>query len=322
MGRLHVLASRVTARSCGPSPAAGGNGLTRINIMFSRFSGFYTPLISAISAGFLEREGLEPTFTVASPGNSARRALSDGSVHVAQSAVSANWGPMERGERSNLVHFAQVNERDGFFVAAREPDPDFAWDKLAGRQVLASGSGQPFAMFKFALGKAGVDFDRVDIVDAGGADAIDAAFRAGQGDYVHQQGPAPQQLERDGIGSIVGNVGEVIGPVAFSSLCASRDWLETDMARAFVRAYRAARQHVNEAPADEIAAAQAHLFEGVDRDALVTTIAFYQRLGCWNPEIAIRRDLYEASLDVFLQGGFITRRHSYDEVVAPPPGEV
>ena len=28
----------------------------------------------------------------------------------------------------------------------------------------------------------------------------DAAFRAGQGEYIHQQGPAPQQLEADQMG--------------------------------------------------------------------------------------------------------------------------
>ncbi len=288
--------------------------------MFTRFSAFYTPLISTISAGFLKREGLDPSFAVASPAKSARQGLEDASIHVAQSAVSASWGPLEKGAISTIVHFAQINERDGFFVAAREPDPDFAWGKLAGRQVLASDSGQPFVMFAYALHKMGVDGDRVDIVDPGGADAIDAAFRAGQGDYVHQQGPAPQQLERDGLGTIVASVGEAIGPVAFSSLCATRAWLETDMARAFVRAYRAARQFVNEAPAGEIAAKQAHLFEGIDREALAQAIAFYQRLGCWNPEIAIRRELYEATLDVFMHGGRITRRHPYDAVIVAPPG--
>ena len=49
-----------------------------------------------------------------------------------------------------------------------------------------------------------------------------AAFRSGAGDYVHLQGPAPQQLEADGVGHVVASVGEAIGPVAFSSLCARR----------------------------------------------------------------------------------------------------
>ncbi len=34
----------------------------------------------------------------------------------------------------------------------------------------------------------------------------------------------------------------------------------------------------------------------------------------------ITREAYEAALDVFLHAGAITRRHPYEDVVAPPPG--
>ena len=295
--------------------------MARIGIMFSRFSAFYTPLIATISAGFLKDEGLEPAHEIASPGKSVRAGLVEGSVHVAQSAVSANWAAMEKGLPSNIVHFAQINERDGFFIAGRQPEPDFTWDRLAGKQVLADHGGQPLAMFKYALHKMGVAYDRLDAIDAGGGDAIDTAFRSGQGDYAHLQGPAPQQFESDRVGHVVAAVGEAIGPLAFSSLCATRDWLETNMARAFMRAYRKARAYANETPAAEIAAAQAALFPAVDRDALTSSIAAYQGLGCWNPAVAISRNGYEVSLDVFAHSGLITRRHPYDEVVAPPPSE-
>ena len=51
------------------------------------------------------------------------------------------------------------------------------------------------------------------------------AFKRGEGDYIHLQGPAPQQLEHDGHGHIVTALGDAIGPCAFSSLAATRDWL-------------------------------------------------------------------------------------------------
>ena len=69
------------------------------------------------------------------------------------------------------------------------------------------------------------------------------------GDYIHQQGPAPQQLEHDGVGHVVASVGEAIGPVAFSSLAATRDWLRTDAAHRFMRAYRKARAWLLATPA-------------------------------------------------------------------------
>jgi NitT/TauT family transport system substrate-binding protein len=295
--------------------------MARIDIMFSRFSAFYSPLISTISAGFLKEEGLEASYSVATPERTVRDALDDGSAQVVQSAVSSSWGAMEKGRSSDIVHFAQINERDGFFITGRKPDPTFNWVKLIGKRVLADHGLQPLAMLKYAVHKKGVDFDAIRAIDAGGVDDMDAAFRAGEADYIHQQGPAPQQIESDGVGYVVASVGDAIGPVAFSSLSATRQWLETDMAAAFMRAYRSARAYVNDMPAAEIARREAEYFKGIDLAVLYSTIEFYQELGCWNPSLAITREAYEVALDVFLHSGLIKQRHAYDDVVVPPPGE-
>jgi NitT/TauT family transport system substrate-binding protein len=293
--------------------------VAKIRIMFSRFSAFYSPLIATAAAGFLKAEGLEPEFAVATPETPPRAGLAQGALDLIQSAVSASFAPLERGERSDLVHFAQINQRDGFFIAGRAPDPSFAWAKLAGARVLVDHGGQPLAMFRYAAHKEGLAYGALDALDAGGPDAMAAAFRAGAGDYVHLQGPAPQQLEADGVGHVVASVGDAIGPVAFSSLCARRAWLETAAAQAFTRAYARARSWARETPAAEVAEAEASWFEGIGREALERTIAAYQRLACWEGPIEIPRDAYEVSLDVFQHSGLITARHPYDVVVAPPP---
>jgi NitT/TauT family transport system substrate-binding protein len=217
------------------------------------------------------------------------------------------------------MHFAQINERDGFFLVGRRPEPDFSWPHLLGRTVAADHFFQPLAMFRYALHRQGIDAGRITLIDAGDVGAIDRAFRAGQGDYVHLQGPAAQQLEQDGVGHVLAAVGEVIGPVAFSSLCASREWLDTEMARAFLRAYRRARRRVIESPAAEIAALETSFFPAIDREVLTRTIADYQRLGCWAAAIDISRASYETLLDVFEFNGLIRQRHPYALAVAPLP---
>lgn len=295
--------------------------MAQINIMVSRHSAFYTPLISTITGGFLRDEGLEPTYSVATPRRSVAKAILDGSVDLAQSSVSRGWGPLERGQKPDIFHFAQLNERDGFFLTGRDRDRDFTWDKLVGKEVLVDHGDQPLAMFRYALHKEGVDYDSLIPVDVGNAQAMDEAFRAGRGDYVHQQGPAPQQLEHDEKGFIVASVGGTIGPVAFSSLMASRRWLDNIMARAFMRAYRKARHYANRTPAADIADAQAQFFPRTDHAVLTRAIASYQGQGCWGPDPLITRHAYEVALDVFLHAGVIARRHPYEDVVVPPPDE-
>jgi NitT/TauT family transport system substrate-binding protein len=293
--------------------------MSKINIQFTLFSAFYTPLIVTMAGGFLHREGLEYEWSVSPPGVAAVDAVTAGTAQVVQSAPSQAFNAIARGESDYPLHFAQVNEMDGFFISGRNREDDFSWKNLEGAEVIIFGGGQPNAMLRYACHKAGIDFNRIRTITPGGADAIDQAFRSGEGRYVQQQGPYPQQLETEGLGHVVANVGPLIGPCAFSSLAASRDWLDSDMAPAFTRAYAAARRFLNEAPAQEIAAVEQSWFPGVSLDALSKCIASYQQLGCWTPHVEITPAALEVTLDVFEFTGGIPLRYAYEQVCASPP---
>ena len=106
--------------------------MERIRIQFTLFSAFYSPLISTMSGGFLKAEGLDPEWSVSPPGVSALTALTNGSAHVVQSALSQGLTTLDQGKQPETVHFAQVNEMDGFFLTARDADASFDWKKLEG----------------------------------------------------------------------------------------------------------------------------------------------------------------------------------------------
>jgi NitT/TauT family transport system substrate-binding protein len=293
--------------------------LEKFRIQFTLFSAFYSPLISAMSGGFLRAEGLDPEWSISPPGVSAIASLADGKAHVVQTALSQAFTPLNEGKTPPAVHFAQVNEMDGFFITARKADPAFGWKKLEGAEVVTFKGGQPQAMFKYACHRAGIDYGKLKLICPGGPADIDKAYREGQGQYVHQQGPFPQQLQADGVGHVVAQVGPMIGPCGFSSLAATREWLQTDMAKAFTRAYRKTRAYMNEAPAAAIAKAEKPFFPKIDEAVLADCIATYQKLGCWTPHVEITRAAYEKTLDVFEYNGLLKRRHPYEQVCAAPP---
>lgn len=295
--------------------------MDQCHVMVTRHSAFYTPLLVTIGGGFLAAEGLEAEFSIAKTPRDVLAGVHGGSVQVAQSAVSANFGALERGKKSPLVHFAQINERDGFMLVARAADEAFTWDKLEGKKLLVDPGKQPRAMFKYALHKEGMDFDRLDVMDAGNPQAMEDAFRGGQGEYLHLQGPAAQQLVKEGIGHIVAWPGKSIGPVAFSSLAGSRQWIETPAAETFMRAYRRGREFAIEMDSDEVASVIGRYFNEIDRDALIKAVESYQELGCWSPGVRITPEAFDAALDVFQLSGIITKRHSYKHVVVQPPGK-
>ena len=86
-----------------------------------------------------------------------------------------------------------------------------------------------------------------------------------------------------------------------------------------MRAYRKARAWLIATPAAEVAKAEAPFFKDIDLPVLTATIATYQKLGNWSPHVEITRPAFEATLDIFQHAGLITKRHKYEDVIAPPP---
>jgi NitT/TauT family transport system substrate-binding protein len=279
-----------------------------IRITASRHTAFYSPLICTMAAGFLEKHGLDFTYATLAPGETAAALIRENKTDIMQSAPSTNWAKMDQGETGFLLHFALINQRDGFFLVSRAaPAQTFNWQNLEGKSLLADHGSQPLAMLRYAIKFNHADWQKIDVVNAGSAEAMTEAFRAGTGDFLHVQAPAPELLTAVSVGaSMPAN--------AFSSLCAGRDVIAGDSFRPFLSAFAEAKAWVHQTSAEEIAAKEAGYFPRVSKSALTLAIERYKTIGAWGGPAEIPRDLYEQSLNVFESTGSIKTRHSYDEV--------
>jgi NitT/TauT family transport system substrate-binding protein len=319
MQRRDLLKLMAAVAASGVSSASRAKDADIINIQFTRFSAFYTPLIVVIAGGYLEQVGLKAHYSVAPVGKSAMLSLADGSAHVVQSAPSVAFAQLEKGIKPTTAHFAQINGKDGFFLVAKDADPEFSWSKLKGASLLISFDTQPMAMFRYACMKEGVDPGDINLIKGGSDNSMIDAYQAGKAHYIHLQGPGPQLLEKLDAGHIVATLGQVSGPCAFSSLAANRDWLTSDTAKRFTLAYRHACKWISDASASDVAGVSAHYFDQVDVETLTAAVAAYKTLGTWSEEIVISRSGYEVTLDVFMKNGLISKRYAYDDVVVAPP---
>jgi len=234
--------------------------------------------------------------------------LRDGQVDIMQSAVSSNWRLREQGIEPLPVHFAQINQRDGFFIIGRRPEPEFHWKNLEGKALLADHGLQLLVMLKYVVKHNGVDWNQIKVTDAGTPDKMEAAFLGGAADYVHLQGPVVA-------GEVLASVGASMPPVAFSSLCCARGYQKAEGYSTFLKTYERAREWVRTSSAQEIAAKETSFFPGIAAEVLTATVMRYQDLGCWEGGIEIPRDLYEQALNVFQSVGAIAWRHRYEELV-------
>ena len=295
--------------------------MARLNLMVYRHSAFYSPVIAGIAEGFFAAEGFQASYHVMPAKSSVGEMLASGAIDVSQTAVSAGWDFLERGERPPFLSFAQINRRDGFFIASRKPQPDFRWDMLHTGRVMFAHGRQPEAMLAYALHRRHARYAQIrkNGIDAGGPDAAMAAFRRGEGDWFHEQAPYPQQLEFEGKAHLVASVDEAIGPVAFSSLAATPAWLKKPDAPRFVRAYAKARHWVGHAKPSAVAAAIQSFFPGIAPVALTRAIETYQSMGCWGGSIAIDPGHYKTALDVFAHSKLISCRHPFETVATALP---
>lgn len=282
--------------------------------MPTRHSPFYTPFLAVHAAGFLHQEGIESTLRLPVEGESTAAVLRRGDVDVIQSAVSAAWTAIEKSVADFPIHIAQINQCDGFVIVGREPDPNFNWQSLEGKTLIADHGHQPLTLLRWAAHNKGGDLSRANLLNLGSPPAMEAAFRAGQGDYIHLQGGMPQQMELEGAGHIVACVGQGLTPLAFSSVAAPRAFVESQQLQPFLRAFAKAKNWARGTPPREIAHLLAPLFPVLHIEALTAAIAACQKLACWNGDAAIPHADYHEAQKALLWAHAIQRAHAYEEV--------
>ena len=288
--------------------------MTHLKIMVSRHSAFYSPLIATISGNFLDQYGISASYHIADKGNTIEE-VGSGNMDIGQAAVSGSWSYLENIQKPPVTHFAQINSYDGFFILGRKELDFFSWNEITKGKFLFVHGGQPEAMLRYALSKKGIDLDRVDKIFSNGGEEMMKQWDDGIADFFHEQGAYPQQLEYENKGKILGSVGQVIGPVAFSSLICNWDWVRSDIYYKFIEAYAKAREWVNTAEPFEVAEIEKDYFPNISIESISKAIEFYQKLGTWDKDIKIEPELYEKALDVFEFSNLIKSRYDYDDVV-------
>lgn len=67
----------------------------------------------------------------------------------------------QQGANDPVINFAQLTQRAGNFIVAREEMPDFQWTDLVGKDVLGGRkSGMPEMVFEYILKQKGIDPDQ------------------------------------------------------------------------------------------------------------------------------------------------------------------
>jgi NitT/TauT family transport system substrate-binding protein len=278
---------------------------------------FYAPHSVAIHGGHFAAEGLDVKPVIADGRTNVLRALIEGTVELGLGGLMRSLDVADRGGRL-IPHFAELNSRNGFFLLSRTPRPDFTWRDLVGRTVISfAGAPTPWQCMLTVLRRHGVDPQRVTFIrDLHGADAV-VAFQGGRGEFLEAGQPTTEQLLADGAAHLVASMGEATGPVPFSSYLATPDRLgrQPELLLRFTRGVYRAQRWIAGHGAAEIADVIGPDFADIPAELRRRAVERYLAQGTWATHPVLKRPGFEYLQEILLAGGFIKRRHRYEDLV-------
>lgn len=223
------------------------------------------------------------------------------------------------GATDYVVNFAQLTQRAGNFLVAREEMPDFTWEDLKGTYVLGGRKGgMPQMVFEYILKQNNIDPDAdLEInqnIDFG---STAAAFSEGQGDYTVEFEPHATSLEEAGKGFVIASLGEDSGYVPYTAFSAKGSYIEKnpEVIQNFTNALQKGIDYVQAHSPEEIAKVIAPQFAETDVNTITTIVKRYYDQDTWKSDLVFEKESFELLQDILDMAGELSERAPYEDLV-------
>ena len=117
------------------------SNLTPVTLSEVAHSIFYAPQYVAIEEGYFEDEGIALTLVNSAGADKVMTAMVSGEADIGFMGSESSIYAYLEGAEDPVVNFAQLTQRAGNFLVAREADDDFEWTDLKGTMVLGGRKG-------------------------------------------------------------------------------------------------------------------------------------------------------------------------------------
>lgn len=246
-------------------------------------------------------------------------AVLSGEADIGFMGSEASIYTFNEGANDYVVNFAQLTQRAGNFLVAREEMPAFSWDDLKGKLVLGGRKGgMPEMVFEYILQENGIDPQKdVDIDQSIDFGSTAAAFSGGQGDFTVEFEPHATTLEKEGKGYVVASLGEDSGYVPYTAFSAKKSFLEKnpEVIQGFTNALQKGMDYVKSHTPAEIAAVIAPQFEETDLDTVTTIVTRYYDQNTWKDNLIFEKDSFELLQDILESSNELEKRAPYNDLV-------
>lgn len=309
-----ILALSLLAGGCKSS-----GELTKVTLNEVAHSIFYAPQYVAIELGYFKEEGIELTLVNGGGADKVMTALISGDADIGFMGSEASIYVYAEGAENYVINFAQLTQRAGNFLVAREPADSFSWADLAGASVLGGRKGgMPQMVFEYILKKNGLDPATDLSIDQSISFGLTAAaFTGGDADYTVEFEPYATLLEQEGSCYVVASLGEASGYVPYTAYSAQRSYLEShaDIVQGFTNAIQKGLNYVNSHTAEEIAKVIAPQFPETDEATIAIIVGRYLEQDTWKGDTVFEESSFDLLQNILEEAGELPERVPYDKLV-------
>lgn len=280
---------------------------------------FYAPMYAAIEEGYFEEEGIDLELVCGFGADKTMTAVISGEADIGFMGSEASIYTYAEGATDYVVNFAQLTQRAGNFLVARQEMPDFKWEDLKGHVVLGGRKGgMPEMVFEYILKTNGIDPENdLEInqnIDFG---STAAAFAEGQGDFTVEFEPGATTLESESKGYVVASLGEDSGYVPYTAFSAKKSYIDEnpDIIQKFTDALQKGMDYVRQHTPEEIAAVIEPQFPETDLKTITAIVTRYYEQDTWKSNLIFEKSSFELLQDILESAGELEKRVPYDDLV-------
>ena len=293
--------------------------LTKVTLSEVAHSIFYAPMYVAIEEGYFTEEGINLELVTAFGADKVTTAVISGEADIAFMGSESTIYVYNQNADDYLVNFAQLTQRAGNFMVAREPMADFDWNDLRGSYVLGGRKGgMPQMVFEYVLKKHGIDPKKDLTIDQSidfGSTA--AAFSGGKGDFTVEFEPSATALETEHAGYVVASLGEASGYVPYTAFSAKKSYLydNPEIIQSFTNALQKGMDYVNSHTPEEIAEVIQPQFSETDLSQITTIVKRYHEQDTWKEDLIFTQDAFTLLQDILMEAGELQKPVPYEDLV-------
>lgn len=297
----------------------GEKKLAKVTLNEVAHSIFYAPQYVAIEEGYFAEEGLDLTLVTGFGADKVLTALISGEADIGFMGAEASIYAYQEGATDPAVNFAQLTQRAGNFLVAREEVQDFKWEDLKGKKVLGGRKGgMPEMVFEYILKQHDID-PTTDLtinqsIDFG---STAAAFSEGLGDYTIEFEPSATILESENKGYVVASLGKDSGYVPYTAYSAKQSYINQypDTIQGFTNALQKGMDYVQSHSPFEIAKVIEPQFPETDLNTITTIVTRYYDQDTWKDNLVFEKSSFDLLQDILETAGELEKRVPYEDLV-------